>query len=552
MHAREVFISYAGGDRDVAAALAQSLEAANVGVWWDAHLVPDEPFEQQVQRVLAEAKLIVAVLSPHALVSEWVRWELSQASQNGLHVVPLLVNDLRPDQLPPPLHLLPALALPADGVAASAQIVAIQIAERVKAATRSPARQKENDASRRLASAAARTARQAADIKHRKTRQAPPRPILVSGQERGPPHESATRYAMSDGLVAFLHDQHISVAFTSFLTDELYLIGRTPTGQLSVDVQAFRKPTGLFMGGGTLIMGTLAHIYRLENILQAGQSMDGAYSHCYLPRVGHFTGVLDTHDVGLSASGEPLFIATRFNCLAATSWVHSFAPVWQPFFISLVVAEDRCHLNGLAMRGGAPAYATAIAAADAYDGWRDRLADGGVVMDLSTNTIVCDGLSMPHSPRVHQQRLWLLNSGRGELGYIDNVGTSRGRYRPFAFCPGFVRGLAFHGHYALVGLSRPRYDDFAGLDLHHRLRDPRQDAWCGIQVIDTTSGECVHWFRIDGSVREIYDLAVLPNVSCPRSVSCLNDDALDLITIDRPRGERRGSMSGGPAMPSRE
>lgn len=528
---RDVFISYAGVDFDVAAALARSLEAANIGFWWDGHLAPDEPFEQQIQRVLAGAKLIVAIVSPDALASEWVRWELSQASQNGLHVTLLLANGVRPEQLPPPLHGLPALALPADAASAPLQAVALQIAERVTALLRGLSRQSENDARRRLASATARTARQAADIKSRKARQTPASPILVSSLAHRETHDRAPQYTMSEGLLGFLHEQQISIAFTSFLTDELCLLGHTATGQLSVDVQAFRRPMGLCVSGGTLVMATLAHIYRLENILRPGQSMDGTCSHCYVPRVGHFTGVLDAHDVGLARNGEALFVATRYNCVAAASPVHSFAPVWQPPFVSKLVAEDRCHLNGLAMRDGAPAYATAIAPTDVYGGWRDHLADGGIVLDLNADRVVCDGLSMPHSPRVHHDRLWLLNSGKGELGCIE-PDAERGRFRPLAFCPGFVRGLAFHQRYALVGLSRPRYDDFAGLELHHRLRDASEDAWCGIQVIDTTSGRCVHWFRIDGSVREIYDVAVLPGVSCPRSVSGLNDDAFDLITID--------------------
>src|SRR5204863_9385950 len=125
---------------------------------------------------------------------------------------------------------------------------------------------------------------------------------------------------------------------------------------------------------------------------------------------------------------------------------------------------------------------TAVAHSNAYDGWRDHVANGGIVMDVQRNAVVCDGLSMPHSPRVHNNEPWLLNSGTGELGYVEGADTAHGRFRPVAFCPGFVRGLAFHGQYAFVGLSRPRYDDFAGLDLHERLRQADQEPRCGIQV----------------------------------------------------------------------
>jgi uncharacterized protein (TIGR03032 family) len=533
-NACDVFISYAGFDRDVAAALATSLESANVGMWWDAHLSPDEPFEQQIQRVLSATKLIVAIFSPQTLTSEWVRWELSQASQNGLHIVPVLVDGVRAEQLPPPLHLLPSLTLPSqETTPALMQEVATQIRHLVQTLNRRPARRRENDARRRLASAAADIARQAAGIRYRKT-QALPRPPIIVGNFRHhtEPEEPGTRYTMSEGFVSFLEQQNISIAFSSFQSGELFLAGRAPTGELMVNIEKFRKPTGLHVFGDTLLMATLGHVYRMENILGTEQWLDGAYSHCYVPRIGHFTGVLDTHDVGMTCAGEAIFIATRCNCLAGVSSVHSFKPIWRPFFISDVVAEDRCHLNGLAMRNGSPAYVTAVSRSNTYDEWRQHVSSGGIVVDVQANAIVCGQLSMPHSPRVYDTALWLLNSGTGELGYVDDVETGEGRFRPTTFCPGFARGLAFHRGYAVVGLSRPRYDNFAGLPLAQRLRDSGDDAWCGIQVIDLKSGRCVHWFRLEGSVRELYDVVVLPDVPCPRSVGDVDEEALDLITIE--------------------
>lgn len=530
---RDVFISYAGLDRDVAAALAADLEAANVGVWWDAHLAEDEPFEQQIQRMIAEAKVIVAVLSPQALASEWVRWELSQAVQNGLHLLPLLVNGVRPEHLPPPLHLLSSLSLAGDERTTFMHGIAAQIRELVATIKRRPSQQKENDARRRLASAAARTARQAANIKYRKSRALPRPSIVVRGCEQSAgEYASAVQFSTSDGLASFLRDENISVAFTSFKTDELFLLGHTDSGELTVDIQAFRKPTGLYVGQSTLLLGTLAHLYRIENILRPGQRLDDIYSHCYLPRISLLTGVVDTHDVGMTSADEIVFVATRYNCLATISSVHSFKPLWRPYFISEIVAEDRCHLNGLAMRDGVPAYVTAVAPSNVYDGWRDRAADGGIVLDVETNTIVCSGLSMPHSPRLHQGELWVLNSGAGELGCIDLSETAQANYRAIAFCPGFARGLAFHRHYALVGVSHPRYDDFDGLPLAQRLREAHTETWCGIRIIDTTSGQCVHWFQLNRPAMELYDVAVLPDVVCPRSVGAMDDEAFDLVTIE--------------------
>ncbi len=230
--------------------------------------------------------------------------------------MPLLVNGARPEELPPPLHLLPSLTLPVESNGATQmQRIAIQIRDLVRDHQSRPGRQKEQDGRRRLASAAARTARQAADIKFRKTHNGPRPAIVVTGAEHdanADQEPAPGRYTMSDGLVGFLHDQNIAVAFTSH-TGELYLLGRTASGRLMVNVQTFRKPTGLYANRGALLVATLTHIYRMENILRPNQRLDDTYSHCYLPRVGHFTGVLDTHDVGTNSTGEVLFIATRFE-----------------------------------------------------------------------------------------------------------------------------------------------------------------------------------------------------------------------------------------------
>ena len=49
---------------------------------------------------------------------------------------------------------------------------------------------------------------------------------------------------------------------------------------------------------------------------------------------------------------------TLFSCLAAASPTHTFRPLWRPPFVSRLAPEDRCHLNGLALRDGEPRYVT--------------------------------------------------------------------------------------------------------------------------------------------------------------------------------------------------
>src|SRR5262249_15298111 len=170
-------------------------------------------------------------------------------------------------------------------------------------------------------------------------------------------------------------------------------------------------------------------------------------------------------------------------------------------FLSKLAAEDRCHLNGLALVDGRARYVTAVSASDVADGWRDRRRGGGVVLDVTDGRTVAAGLSMPHSPRWHRGRLWLLNSGSV---YLGSVAPAAGAFEPLTFCPGYLRGLALVGDYAVVGLSRPRHDKtFSGLPLDEELARRGAEARCGLTVIDLRSGDAVHWLRLDGMVSEL-------------------------------------------------
>ena len=289
-------------------------------------------------------------------------------------------------------------------------------------------------------------------------------------------------YSLSGGLFARLRQLNVSVAFTSYQSGLLYLLGRKPQGGAHLHQSGVLKPMGLCADeAGRLALASGPQIIRYENVLAPHERVNDTFDACYVPRTTYLTGDLDAHDVGMDRDGRPVFVNTRFNCVATVSSRHSFEMVWKPPFISGLLDGDKCHLNGLAMREGKPGFVTAVSRSDVIDGWRDRRTDGGIVIDVGTNEIVCEGLSMPHSPRMHKGELWVLNSGTGELGVVTQPDAGRGRFEPRAFCPGFLRGLGFFGKYAFVGLSKPRYKRFEGLALDQRLQDVDADPWCGIQ-----------------------------------------------------------------------
>lgn len=329
-------------------------------------------------------------------------------------------------------------------------------------------------------------------------------------------------------FTSWMAEARLSLALTTYQAGKMFLLGLQPDGRLSVFERTFNRCLGLWSNGQTIWMSSLYQLWRFENVLEPGQNANG-YDRLYVPQVGYTTGDLDIHDVAVESSGRVVFVNTLFGCLATLSDTHSFVPLWKPPFISKLAAEDRCHLNGLALENGKAKYVTAVSKSDVTDGWRDRRHDGGCVIDVQSNEIIATGLSMPHSPRVYRDKLWLLNSGTGHFGYVDQA---TGKFENVAFCPGYLRGLSFHGDFAIVGLSKSRENKtFSGLELDNNLQTGDAEARCGLQVIDLKSGDVVHWVRIEGVVTELYDVVALRDVVRPQALGFRTDEIRRVLRV---------------------
>lgn len=346
----------------------------------------------------------------------------------------------------------------------------------------------------------------------------------------------------SGQFLDWLNAEKVSLVFTTYQSNRLFFIGLKPDGSLAATMRTFERPMGLYATAESVILTTRYQVWRLENMLEKGQIFKER-DKMYVPRQSWMTGQLDLHDLALAVPSrgqgpvrgtdprQVVFVNSLFSCLGTLSDRYSFKPLWKPPFISKLAPEDRCHLNGLAVVEGKPAYVTACGQSDVTDGWRDQRRNGGCVINVESNEIVASGLSMPHSPRFYGERLWLSNSGNGEFGYID---LATGKFEPVTFCGGYLRGLTFSGDYAIVGLSKPREQTFSGLVLDERLAAKGAEAFCGLQVIDLKTGNIVHWLRIEGIITELYDVAVLPGVRYPGCFGLLETDELRrVVTIDR-------------------
>ena len=334
----------------------------------------------------------------------------------------------------------------------------------------------------------------------------------------------------SPGFAAWLAENGCSVAVTAHQVGKLFFFGTKPDGGLWVFNRNLGRCQGMAAQGASLWVAAGAQILKFTDAMAEGGNPPGeAQDALYVPRAAFFTGELDAHDMALGPEGMPVFVNTLFNCLSVPSLERSFDVAWKPAFITELVPEDRCHLNGLALRDGAPAYVSLIAVSNLRDGWREGREGGGQVIDVRSGETLCTGLSMPHSPRWHADRLWLHNSGTGEFGFID---AARGRFEAVAFCPGYLRGLSFIGNFAVAGLSRPRGSrTAAGLPLDAALARHKSEAVCGLRVIDTGSGAVVHGLDIEGIIEEIFDVVLLPGRLRPAAMGPNSPDGRRMIVI---------------------
>ena len=328
------------------------------------------------------------------------------------------------------------------------------------------------------------------------------------------PNESSLRYLHSDGVVSVLDDLGASLFVTAHQSGKLAVV-RASEGRLRMLPRTFDRPKGLAVDPQRLAIATKWQIWTLYNSPQVATKMkDADYDACFLPRTSRVTGAIDVHEIafGTSADGtrnEIWAVNTLFSCLCTLDPQYSFVPRWRPPFVSRVSRQDRCHLNGVAMADGRPKYVTALGETDAPEGWRSAKADGGCIIDVESGDTIVRGLSMPHSPRIHDGRLWALESGRGRLLCVD---PTNGRHEVVAQLQGYLRGLAFADRLAFVGRSRIRENKVLG---GMPLADGDDERRCGVSVIQIDTGKTIAFLEFEGDVTEIFDVQILRGIRFP-------------------------------------
>jgi uncharacterized protein (TIGR03032 family) len=316
--------------------------------------------------------------------------------------------------------------------------------------------------------------------------------------------------ANSAGLADLLEHNAIALLVSTYQAGMLMTVRGTQS-KVNTLLRSFDTPMGVAVQGTRrFALGTRGQVWMFHNApdLAAQMAPVGRHDACFMPRTSYVTGNIRGHE--LAWAGDELWIVnTHFSCLCTLHPDYSFLPRWRPRFVTTLAPEDRCHLSGLAVADGQPKYVTALGETDAVEGWRPGKATGGVLIDVPSGEVVCRGLSMPHSPRFHEGRVWVLESGTGQLVVVD---PAAGKRDAVAVVPGFARGLSFHGPFAFIGLSRLRETSrFGDLPLAAR----QHDLQCGVWIANTATGQTVQFMKFLSGVEEIFAVEVLTGCRFP-------------------------------------
>jgi uncharacterized protein (TIGR03032 family) len=363
------------------------------------------------------------------------------------------------------------------------------------------------------------------------------RPRGLSALDAPPAPLREVRYEVSRDFVQLLEQAGVSLLVSTYQAGKLVVVG-TDRGELVLSFLNFEQAMGLALSRQMMAVGTRYQVWLLarETAMASQLNRGRAHDDCYLARRSHFTGQIHIHELAWGgADGSELWIVnTLFSCLCTLDDRHSFVPRWRPPFISGLAAEDRCHLNGLAMDAGQPRFVAAMSESDQPQGWRPTKVQSGCVIDVASGEAVVRGLAMPHSPRLAGGRLWVLDSGRGNISVID---PASGRFESVEQVPGYTRGLAFHGPFAFVGMSRIRETStFGGVPIAER----RDELRCGVAVVDMRRGKAVAYIEFKTGVEEIFAVEVVPDVRCPfvSGPSPTDDDTQAVWVVPQAAGDR--------------
>ncbi|MBR9861241.1 TIGR03032 family protein [bacterium] len=311
----------------------------------------------------------------------------------------------------------------------------------------------------------------------------------------------------TEGFQAALKSTGSTIMVSVYQAGKILLINVSDQDKLALTPISYKKPMGLAINGTQLGITTKneLHVYADSPELARKAKTSRPIDHLYFPRQTFHTGTLDLHDLCF-IDNKPWAVATQFSCIASFDSNYNFTPEWKPHFITEITPEDRCHLNGLALENGQLQYVTALGSGNEKGSWRDGITTSGILMSIPENKILLDNLSMPHSPKIVDNDIYLLESAKGELVRINRDTLQK---ETVVKINGMVRGLSIIGHTAFIGISkvREKSSTFTKLDDHVKAEH------AAIYAIDLYSGMILGQLTFTSAIEEIYDIQCIPNTN---------------------------------------
>ncbi len=347
----------------------------------------------------------------------------------------------------------------------------------------------------------------------------------------------------TDNFPKILKALNISLAITSYQSARLILI-RSEGESIDTRFKAFSRPMGIYADESRITLGTFNQVVEfkrsdtlLEKIKTGALDNTGNFSRkvlekdkeqmeelrkqreeeindvkqsdsLYLHRAALTTGMINIHDIAWGDEGLWVVNST-FSCLSTLSPDSSFIARWKPKFISELLPEDRCHLNGMAMLNGRPKYVTTFNMEDSRDSWSEGRIDYGTLIDIDTDEILIEGMIMPHSPKVYKGEVYVCESGLGVVWKYSPITKEK---TEVVKLQGFTRGLFFYGGVMFVGLSQVRASEIKNPT---PLSKEYDETYAGVWMINLEDNTEIGHIKFDGDVDQIYDIAIIPNSTMP-------------------------------------
>jgi len=167
-------------------------------------------------------------------------------------------------------------------------------------------------------------------------------------------------------------------------------------------------------------------------------------------------------------------------------------------------------------------------------GWRPTKAESGCRDRHCDDQIVATGFAMPHSPRVHNDCLFCLNSGHGNRW--KTIDRETGKSEAIEIRPGYAERPRISDGWdrlrSVGNVANPRDLCLRGIP----IAEKRDELRCGRRpVIDLRTGNSIAYLEFLSACKEIFDVQIASGLanhrSCQALTPAIDRDGKPLVVV---------------------